>query len=60
MYEQKSARRAKKYHIDLYGKDIYQVLSEINEQKVLQMADELNMDKTNMNTRTSRKKKKSS
>ncbi len=40
---------AKKYHIDLYGKDIYQVLSEINEQKVLQMADELNMDKTNRN-----------
>ena len=38
-----------KYHIDLYGKDIYQVLREINEQKVIQMADELNMDKTNMN-----------
>ena len=33
----------------MYGKDIYQVLKEINEQKVLQMADELNMDKTNMN-----------
>ena len=40
---------AKKYHIDLEGKAIYQVLSEINEQKVLQMADELNIDKTNMN-----------
>ncbi len=50
MYEQKVQEEAKKYHIDLYGKDIYQVLSEINEQKVLQMADELNMDKTNMNT----------
>ena len=49
MYEQKCKKR-QKYHIDLYGKDIYQVLSEINEQKVLQMADELNMDKTNMNT----------
>ncbi len=50
MYEQKVQEEAKKYHIDLYGKDIYQVLSEINEQKVLQMADELNMDKTNRNT----------
>ncbi len=46
----KCKKRQKKYHIDLCGKDIYQVLSEINEQKVLQMADELNMDKTNMNT----------
>ena len=33
----------------MYGKDIYQVLREINEQKVLQLADELNMDKANMN-----------
>ena len=45
----KSTGRSQKYHIDLYGKDIYQVLKEINEQKVLQMADELNMDKTNRN-----------
>jgi hypothetical protein len=49
VYEQKVQEEAKKYHIDLYGKDIYQVLREINEQKVMQMADELNMDKTNMN-----------
>lgn len=48
MYEQKY-RKKQKYHIDLYGKDIYQILREINEQKVLQMADELNMDKMNMN-----------
>lgn len=41
--------KQKNNHIDLYGKDIYQVLREINEQKVLQMADELNMEKTNMN-----------
>lgn len=49
MYEQKVQEEAKKHHIDLYGKDIYQILREINEQKVLQMADELNMDKMNMN-----------
>ncbi len=49
MYEQKVQEEAKKYHIDLYGKDIYQILREINEQMVLQMADELNMDKMNMN-----------
>ena len=49
MYEQKVQEEAKKYHIDLYGKYLYQVLREINEQKVLQMADELNMDKMNMN-----------
>lgn len=49
VYEQKVQEEAKKYHIDLYGKDIYQVLREINEQKVLQLADELNMDKANMN-----------
>ena len=48
VYEQK-CRKKQKYHIDLYGKDIYQVLREINEQKVLQLADELNMDKANMN-----------
>lgn len=41
----------------MYGKDIYQVLSEINEQKVLQMADELNMDKTNMNVQELARKK---
>ncbi len=58
MYEQKVQEEAKKYHIDLYGKDIYQVLSEINEQKVLQMADELNMDKTNMNTQELAEKNK--
>ncbi len=49
---------AKKYHIDLYGKDIYQVLSEINEQKVLQMADELNIDKTNRNVQELAEKNK--
>ena len=48
MYEQKYKKK-QKHHIDLYGKDIYQILREINEQKVLQMADELNMDKMNMN-----------
>ena len=29
----KVQEEAKEYHIDLYGKDIYQVLKEINEQK---------------------------
>ena len=47
MYEQKYKKK-QKHHIDLYGKDIYQILREINEQKVLQMADELNMDKMNI------------
>ena len=54
----KSAGRSKKYHIDLYGKDIYQVLREINEQKVLQLADELNMDKHEY-SRANRKIKRS-
>ena len=42
----------------MYGKDIYQVLREINEQKVLQLADELNMDKANMNIQELTEKKK--